>query len=97
MDLSEAKDKAVAVFGGISVALYLAAIALTPGHEPDSGSSGVEIVESTGPVRDRCTVPPAPSPGRRSGSPRRRAPPRRRSCRPGRWCRSRSCRRSRRR
>ena len=45
MDSFEAKDKAVAVFGGISVALYLAAIALIPGHEPDSGSSGVEIVQ----------------------------------------------------
>ena len=45
MGSSEAKNKAVAVFGGISVALYLAAIALTPAHAPDSGSAGVEIVQ----------------------------------------------------
>ena len=50
----EAKDKgAVAVFGGISVALYLAAIGLTPGNEPDSGSSGVEIVQWAAAHRSR--------------------------------------------
>ena len=45
MDSFGVNDKAVAVFGGISVVLYLVAIALTPGHAPDSGSAGVEIVD----------------------------------------------------
>ena len=38
------KGKAVALVGGIAVAMYLTAIALTPSHAPDSGSSGGEIV-----------------------------------------------------
>ena len=38
------KDKAVALFGGIAVAMYLVAIALTPAQAPDSGSPGAEIV-----------------------------------------------------
>lgn len=35
----------MAVFGGISVGLYLAAFALTPVHAPNSGSPGVRIVQ----------------------------------------------------
>ena len=38
------KDKMVAVFGGITTALYLAAFAVTPVHAPTSGSSGAQIV-----------------------------------------------------
>ena len=38
------KDKAVALFGGIAVVMYLVAIALTPAQAPDSGSPGGEIV-----------------------------------------------------
>ena len=45
MDSFDVKAKAVAAFGGISVVLYLVAIALTPADAPDSGSPGVEIVE----------------------------------------------------
>jgi hypothetical protein len=37
-------DKPVAVVGGIAVGLYLAAIALTPAHAPNSGSPGRQIV-----------------------------------------------------
>ena len=45
MDSPDVKrNPAVAVFGGVSVLLYLAAIALTPGRAPDSGSNGAEIV-----------------------------------------------------
>ena len=39
MDSFGVKDKAVAVFGGIAVLLYLVAIALTPTDAPDSGST----------------------------------------------------------
>ena len=45
MGSSNGNDKAVAVFGAVAVLLYLAAIALTPGHAPDSGSAGTQIVE----------------------------------------------------
>jgi hypothetical protein len=39
-----AKDKAVGILGGITVVVYLAAIALTPAHPPNSGSAGVRII-----------------------------------------------------
>ena len=39
------KDRAVSIFGGIAVVMYLAAIALTPAQAPDSGSPGGEIVD----------------------------------------------------
>ncbi len=46
MDSSDVKrNPAVAVFGGLAALLYLVAIALTPAHEPDSGSTGAEIVQ----------------------------------------------------
>lgn len=46
MDSFDVKRKsAVAVFGGVAVLCYLVAIALTPAHAPDSGSTGAEIVE----------------------------------------------------
>ena len=45
MGSSDGNSKAVAVFGGIAVVLYLAAIALTPARAPDSGSAGTQIVE----------------------------------------------------
>ena len=38
------RNPAVAVFGGVAVLLYIVAIALTPAHAPDSGSTGAEIV-----------------------------------------------------
>ena len=44
MDSMAVNYKAVAVFGGISVAVYLVAIALAPALAPDSGSTGVELV-----------------------------------------------------
>ena len=44
MTMSDVADKGVAIVGGISVAAYLAAIALTPAHAPDSGSAGIQIV-----------------------------------------------------
>ena len=44
MDSLGVKDRTVAVFGGITVALYLAAFALTPTHAPNSGSAGIQIV-----------------------------------------------------
>ena len=44
MDSFGVTRQAVAVFGGIAVVLYLVAIALTPAHAPDSGSTGAEIV-----------------------------------------------------
>ena len=40
----DVKQKAVAIVGGIAVAAYLVAIALTPQPAPDSGSQGVRIV-----------------------------------------------------
>ena len=50
------KGKAVAVFGGIAVLMYLVAIALTPAHAPDSGSSGGEIVRWATAHRDQLLV-----------------------------------------
>ena len=47
------KDKAAALFGGIAVLMYLAAIALTPAHAPDSGSPGGEIVRWATAHRDQ--------------------------------------------
>ena len=47
------KDKAVALLGGIAVAMYLTAIALTPAHAPDSGSAGGEIVDWAAEHRDQ--------------------------------------------
>ena len=44
MDWFRVSDKVVAVFGAISVALYLAAIAITPVPAPDSESPGVELI-----------------------------------------------------
>ena len=44
MNSSGVKDRAVAIIGGITVMAYLAAIALTPAHAPDSGSTGVRII-----------------------------------------------------
>ena len=44
MDSAGGKEKAVAVLGGITVLLYLVAIALTPAHAPNSASPGVQIV-----------------------------------------------------
>jgi hypothetical protein len=44
MKSSGAKGRAVAIIGGITVVAYLAAIALTPAHAPDSGSAGVRII-----------------------------------------------------
>jgi hypothetical protein len=46
-----ASDKAVAILGGISVAAYLVAIALTPKPAPNSGSSGARIVHYAAPHR----------------------------------------------
>ena len=43
-DPSDGIDKAVAVFGGIAVVVYLVAFALTPAHAPNSGSAGVRVV-----------------------------------------------------
>lgn len=47
------KDKAVALFGGIAVAMYLVAIALTPTQAPDSGSPGQELVDWATAHRDQ--------------------------------------------
>ena len=44
MNSSGVKDRAVAIIGGITVVAYLAAIALTPAHAPNSGSTGVRII-----------------------------------------------------
>ena len=44
MSSSDVKGKTVALFGGVSFTLYVAAIALTPRHAPDSASSGIQIV-----------------------------------------------------
>ena len=41
----DGNDKAVATVGGIAVAAYLAAIALTPAHAPNSGTPGIRIVQ----------------------------------------------------
>ena len=41
----DVKSKEVAILGGISVATYLTAFALTPTHTLDSGSPGAEIVQ----------------------------------------------------
>ena len=48
-----AKDRAVAIVGGIAVVAYLAAIALTPAHAPNSGSTGVQIVRYATVNRDQ--------------------------------------------
>lgn len=47
------KDKAVALFGGIAVVIYLVAIALTPAQAPDSGSPGRELVDWAAAHRDQ--------------------------------------------
>jgi hypothetical protein len=44
MNSLPSKDKSVAIVGGISVGAYLTAIALTPAHAPNSGSSGTQII-----------------------------------------------------
>ncbi len=44
MNSQQPNNKAVAILGGISVAAYVAAIALTPTHAPNSGSSGTQII-----------------------------------------------------
>ena len=44
MRASGANDRAVAIVGGITVVAYLAAIALTPAHPPNSGSAGARII-----------------------------------------------------
>ncbi len=53
MDSLGVKDKTVAIFGGITVALYLAAFALTPAHAPNSGSAGTQIVDWAAAHRSR--------------------------------------------
>ena len=44
MNSFDVKGRTVAIVGGITVVIYLAAIALTPAHAPDSGSTGVRII-----------------------------------------------------
>ena len=44
MDWFRVSDKVAAVFGAISVGLYLAAIAITPAPAPDSESPGVALI-----------------------------------------------------
>ena len=44
MKSSGATDRAAAIIGGITVVAYLAAIALTPAHPPNSGSTGARII-----------------------------------------------------
>jgi hypothetical protein len=44
MNSFDVKDRAVGIIGGITVVAYLAAIALTPAHAPNSGSTGVRII-----------------------------------------------------
>ena len=53
MNPFNAKDRGVAIVGGITVAAYLAAIALTPAHAPNSGSAGVRIVRYATVNRDQ--------------------------------------------
>ena len=53
MNSSDVKDRAVGIIGGIAVVAYLAAIALTPAHAPNSGSTGVQIVHYATVNRDQ--------------------------------------------
>jgi hypothetical protein len=53
MNSSGVKDRAVAFVGGITVVVYLAAIALTPPHAPNSGSAGVRIIHYATVNRDQ--------------------------------------------
>ena len=53
MNSFNAKDRGVAIVGGITVVAYLAAIALTPAHAPNSGSAGVLIVRYATVNRDQ--------------------------------------------
>ena len=53
MNPFNAKDRGVAIVGGITVVAYLAAIALTPAHAPNSGSAGVRIVRYATVNRDQ--------------------------------------------
>lgn len=49
----KSSGRAVGIIGGISVVAYLAAIALTPAHAPNSESSGVQIVHYATVNRDQ--------------------------------------------
>ena len=53
MNSFDAKDRPVAIVGGITFVAYLAAIALTPTHAPNSGSTGVRIVHYATVNRDQ--------------------------------------------